>query len=102
MFTAFGIVAPGVSVVNQRVEIGVGDGKYMPTPSAVASTPITVGSVKSAGGITVSWTGGNAPFKVQKRSALGTGTWSDVSTTSNRSVELPVDGEAGFYRVIGQ
>ncbi len=73
-----------------------------PTPSANASTPITVGSVKSAGGITVSWTGGNAPFKVQKRSALATGTWTDVSTTSNRSVELPVDGEAGFYRVIGQ
>ncbi len=73
-----------------------------PTPSAVASTPITVGSVKTAGGITVSWTGGNAPFKVQKRASIATGNWTDVSTTSNRSVELPVDGDAGFYRVVGQ
>jgi hypothetical protein len=61
-----------------------------------------VTSTKSAGGVTITWAGGNAPFKVQKRSAATSGTWVDVSTTSNRSVEVPVDGDAGFFRVIGQ
>ncbi len=73
-----------------------------PTPSAFPSTPITVTSARSAGGVTITWAGGNAPFKVQKRSTATSGTWVDVSTTSNRSVEVPVDGDAGFFRVIGQ
>lgn len=72
-----------------------------PTPSAVAN-PITTAAARSANGVTFTWTGGNAPFKVQKRALALTGEWTDVVTTSDRSAEVPSDGDAGFFRVIGQ
>jgi len=72
-----------------------------PTPSANASSPITVGVARSGSGITLSWTGGNAPFKVQKR-APATGAWTDVTTTSDRTANVATDGDAGLFRVVGQ
>jgi hypothetical protein len=73
-----------------------------PTPSAVASTPITTAATRSATGVALSWTGGNAPFKVQKRNLALSGDWMDVLTTSDRTAEVVPEGDAGFYRVVGQ
>lgn len=73
-----------------------------PTPSANASPLGNITATRTAGGITLTWTGGTAPFKVQRRDALGSGNWTDVSTTSNRSAEVPAAGDAGLYRILGQ
>lgn len=73
-----------------------------PTPSANASPLGNITATRSAGGITLGWSGGTAPFKVQKRSTATSGDWTDVVTTSDRTAEVPVSGDAGFFRVLGQ
>ncbi len=68
----------------------------------LAPPPLVIGSAMAvAGNLTITWSGGKAPFKVQKRDDLGAGNWTDVSTTSELSVTVPRSGNAGFYRILG-
>jgi len=63
---------------------------------------IQIVSIKSAGGkVTVTWTGGASPFKVQKKANLSDANWTDVSTVSTRSAEVTADGASVFIRVAG-
>lgn len=65
-------------------------------------TPISIGSVTRAGAnITITWSGGNAPYTVLKRTDVNTGTWQTVTTTSNNSVTVPADGARGFFVIQG-
>jgi hypothetical protein len=68
------------------------------------ATPIQVTGIKTGANnaATLTWTGGTAPFRVQTRSAVGGGAWTDVSTTSERTATVTLTGAAGFYRVAGQ
>jgi len=62
-----------------------------------------VASVSASGGnITIAWTGGTGPFTVQKKTTLTDATWTDVQTTSARTITLPASGNTGFFRVKGQ
>lgn len=74
-----------------------------PTP-AVGSAGGTIGlsATRNGDNLTLQWSGGAAPFTVQKRAGLGAATWTDVQTTSDRSLTVPIDGAANFYRVVGQ
>ena len=51
------------------------------------------------GMITLSWTGGTAPFLVQAKASLSDTNWENVLTTSNRTVTLPAAGFTRFFRV---
>jgi poly(3-hydroxybutyrate) depolymerase len=49
----------------------------------------------------LSWTGGTPPYRVQ-RAAWILGPWTDSQPDATPPVTLPLDGTAGFYRIIGQ
>ena len=53
--------------------------------------------------LTLRWSGGHAPFKVQQKSVLTNSSlnWSDIFTTSEPRADVMVDGAAGFFRIIG-
>jgi len=64
---------------------------------------ITVSSITAdANNVTLTWTGGNPPFIVERRDSLSTGTWTGVATNSVRTATVPRTGTAGFLRVASQ
>lgn len=69
----------------------------LPPPPLVAQvTPA------AAGEVTLSWTGGYAPFAVEFRASVEGGAWTALASgITNRSLKLPAAGEAGFFRVLG-
>ncbi len=50
----------------------------------------------------LSWTGGRAPFTVQKRADVASGTWAALTTTNDRTLSVPIEGATMFFRVVGQ
>jgi hypothetical protein len=52
----------------------------------------------------LSWTGAAGPFRVQRASNLAAGDWTDLfpNATPPVTLPLPLGGEAGFYRIVGQ
>ena len=69
-------------------------------PLATGADPIRISKFQVQGtNLVVEWTGGAAPFKVQRRAALGAGVWEDVQTGTDRTALLPNDGGAGFIRI---
>jgi len=63
---------------------------------------ITVSIALSGTNVNLSWTGGVAPYVVQRAGTLPAATWSDLVTTSGNSTNLPVTNTNGFFRVKGQ
>lgn len=57
-------------------------------------------TVSSGGNTTVTWSGGSAPYTLQKKNALTDAAWVNVLTTSNLSATVPNSGGAGFFRVV--
>jgi uncharacterized protein (TIGR03118 family) len=49
----------------------------------------------------LNWVGGTAPFLLQKKASLSDPTWFNVLTTTNRSMILAKESDAGFYRLQG-
>ncbi len=49
-------------------------------------------------GVSLQWTGGTAPFRIQTSNSL-TGIWNDLATTSSQSYSAAFDGPRRFYRV---
>ncbi len=49
--------------------------------------------------ILLSWTGGKAPFEVQRKSTLDQSAWSRETVTSANSVSIPTIGAAAVFRV---
>ena len=66
----------------------------------VVKPPVFAAPTLGVGGLTLTWTGGVAPFHVQFRGAL-TGPWSDLATVNDRTYTATSLGSAGFYRVVG-
>ena len=50
----------------------------------------------------LNWTGGGPPFRVQRATDLAAGDWTDFLTNATPPVSLPLTGQAGFYRIVGQ
>jgi hypothetical protein len=50
----------------------------------------------------LNWTGGGAPYQVQRATDLTAGDWTDYLTEAVPPVSLRLDGAAGFYRITGQ
>jgi hypothetical protein len=93
--------APGI----YTLELSADDGVHAVAYDAVVITVMNVirVSITRAGtNVNVSWTGGVAPYVVQRTTALPAGTWSDVATTSGQSTSIPITNAAGFFRVKGQ
>jgi hypothetical protein len=50
----------------------------------------------------LNWTGGGPPYRVQRATDLVAGDWTDFLLNATPPVSLPLDGAAGFYRILGQ
>lgn len=73
-----------------------------PTPSVTPGGDIKVSMQLVGNSLVLTWTGGSAPFKVQQRSSLSSGAWSDLTTTQGRTATIPISGQAEFVQVVGQ
>jgi hypothetical protein len=75
-------------------------GAYNPIEYPATGVPLgAVGVSVADGQVTLTWTGGTPPFTIQTRNALGSGTWADGPVTNERTVTLPVEGQARFFQV---
>ena len=65
------------------------------------SDPLKISSIAFAAGdsFTISWSGGKAPYTVQRMDGL---LWDDVQTTDETSITLTGQGNEGFYRITSE
>ena len=63
---------------------------------------ILLTAIRKDVGLEVTWAGGAAPFILQGRTNLTSGTWTDLIATSTRTATVPLKGPAEFLRVVGQ
>jgi hypothetical protein len=68
------------------------------------STPPRITGVTRAGNqLTVQWSGGTGPFRVQRKATVEGGAWTDVLVNLNgTSAAVSMEGSAGFLRIGGQ
>jgi hypothetical protein len=80
------------------------DPKDDPTPPVGGSgAALTITDVKAAGNsVSLTWTGGTAPYLVQMKPSLSDSNWIGVLTTSNASATVTKVGNVGFFRVADQ
>jgi len=112
------IAAKGEINLQNKPELGANSPKELnfytvfshPAPKDDPTSPIGGGTggnlrisaiTRSAGNLTISWSGGTAPYTVQKKTSLSDATWTDVQTTANTSVTVAIDGVTGFFRIQG-
>ena len=71
---------------------------------SVIQAPLQATLVLQGANILLNWSGGGPPYRVQRASDLVVGDWTDVLADVTPPVTLPVPlaGQAGFYRIIGQ
>ena len=48
---------------------------------------------------TLTWTGGVAPYLIQRKTSLSDSNWVNILTTSNHTATVPLSGPVGFYRI---
>ena len=68
----------------------------------VIQAPILATLAFQATNALLNWTGGGPPYLVQRATDLKTGNWTDFLPNATAPVTLPLDGQAGFYRILGQ
>ncbi len=93
--------APGL----YTLELSANDGVHAVAYDAVVITVTNV--IQAAIAVTgtnvnVSWSGGVAPYVVQRTGALPAVSWSDIATTTGQRTNLPITNTASFFRVKGQ
>ena len=67
-----------------------------------ATSAINLSITPAGTNVTLSWTGGTAPFVVQETATLPAGSWNSALTTNAQSVSLPMTNAAEYFRVQGQ
>ncbi len=93
--------APGV----YTLELSAADGVHAVAYDAAVFTvtnAINVSIARTGTNVSLSWTGGTAPFVVERAGALPAGSWSDVVTTSLQNASVPMTNAAAFFRIQGQ
>jgi len=70
----------------------------------VIQSPIQASLTLQATGALLNWTGGGPPYCVQRATDLAVGDWTDFLPDAMPPVTLPLPlaGEAGFHRIVGQ
>jgi hypothetical protein len=89
--------APG----TYTLELSADDGVHAVAYDAVVITVtnvITVSIARTGANVNVSWSGGVAPFVVQRTGTLPPA-WSDIVTTSFNSTNLPMTNPSEFFRI---
>lgn len=83
------------------------DGAHSVAYDAVVITagapPIpTLTAARNGGQIELRWSGGTGPFVIESKSSLDTTNWTPFVTTNASIVAVPLNGPAGFFRVLAQ
>lgn len=79
---------------------GVMTARFAAPVALQASTEIRITSIAQSGGnATISWTGGDGPYVIEKSSSVAPTSWSVVATSSSNSVTVPVDAASAYFRV---
>jgi predicted esterase len=70
----------------------------------VIQTQLRATVVRQGTNTLLKWSGGGPPYRVQHASSLAATDWTDVLTNATPPVALPLPlaGQAGFYRIVGQ
>ena len=68
----------------------------------VIQSPLSATLVFQGTDALLNWTGGGPPYRVQRATDLAAGDWTDVLPNATPPVTLPLTGQAGFYRIVGQ
>jgi hypothetical protein len=70
----------------------------------VIQTPIRATLARQGTNTLLNWNGGGPPYRIQHASNLAAADWTDVLTnvTPPVTLPLPLAGQAGFYRIVGQ
>jgi len=92
--------APGV----YTLELSADDGVHAVAYDAVVinvTNVIRISVTRAGTNGNVSWTGGVAPYVVQRTGVMPAASWSDIVTTSANSTNLPLTNASGFFRVQG-
>jgi hypothetical protein len=93
--------APG----SYTLELSANDGVHAVAYDAVVITVVNGLNVSlslAGTNVKLSWTGGTAPYVVQRASSGSPSSWINLVTTSLNSTNLPVTNTTGFFRVVGQ
>jgi hypothetical protein len=68
----------------------------------VIQTPIRATLTWQGSNALLNWTGGGPPYRVQRATGSIVGAWTDFLPAATPPVSVPLDGTAGFYRIIGR
>ena len=96
--TTAAFTSPGTYVLELSADDGVHAVAYDATVVTVSDV-VNLSIGLSGSNVNLSWTGGTAPFVVQKADTLQEGVWSDVVTTSVQSVSIAATNVTGFFRI---
>ena len=81
------------------VALGTPTAEGLPLPS----NPITIKATRTGTTITIEWTGGTAPYQLQKTTSLTSPSWQNVgSAVSGNSTTDAIGTGSAFYRVSGK
>lgn len=71
-------------------------------PAPAPGEPLRVTQITASGGtVTLTWSGGRAPYQLQRRAQLAEGGWLDVGApTDTRTATVPITGETAFFQVV--
>lgn len=79
------------------------EGIPLALPFVIAPEPPPTVSVALVGDqVQLTWTGGTAPFQVQRKASLTDTEWNAVTTTDQRTTTVPADATSGFFRIVSQ
>jgi hypothetical protein len=90
--------APGVYTLMLSADDGVHAVAYDVVTITVSNT---INVFISGGGtnVNLSWTGGSAPWVLEKTGELFPASWSGVITTSSQNASVPITNTNAFFRV---
>jgi hypothetical protein len=99
--TTVSFSAPGV----YTLEISAADGIHAVAYDAAVFTVnggFSLLGVANGSDVNLIWTGGAAPFIVQRADSLPASSWSDILTTSVQNASFPLTNKTGFFRILSQ
>lgn len=93
----------GLVTLTASYQVPSGDGVTTSFSSTLATLTLppalsALSVSPSAAGVSLQWTGGTAPYRIQSTTSLA-GAWNDLATTSGQSYSAVFDGPRRFYRV---
>jgi predicted esterase len=69
---------------------------------AVFSTPLKANISHQPSSVVLTWTGGAPPFHIQHAPSLSSSDWAIIQSNAVPPLTLPLNGDSGFYRILGR